>query len=67
MKLGSSRRWLERHLILSQWAEITFLKEASLCARDIGAFASVLRSRVNQGAVLASGSSRHDGMILAAR
>ncbi len=56
---------VERHLILSRWAEVTIIKETGHTAREVGAMASVLHSRSNQGAVIASGSFRHDGMIIA--
>ena len=56
---------VERHLILSHWAEVTLLKEMGHTARDVGAMASVLHSRDNQGASISSGSFRHDGMIVA--
>src|SRR5262245_52497513 len=56
---------VERHLIVSRWAEVTLLKETGYTAREIGAMASVVHSRDNQGAPLASGSFRHDGMIVA--
>jgi polyprenyl P-hydroxybenzoate/phenylacrylic acid decarboxylase-like protein len=54
-----------RHLVLSRWAEVTLPKETGLSACDVAALASELHSRDNQGAVLASGSFRHDGMIIA--
>jgi len=47
---------LERHLILSQRAEVTILKETGRTAREVGALASVLYSRDNQVAAIASGS-----------
>ena len=56
---------VERHLVLSQWAEVTILKETGQTAREVGALASVLHQRDNQGAAIASGSFRHDGMIIA--
>jgi len=56
---------VERHLILSRWAEVTLLKETGLSPSDIGALASVVHPRDNQGATIASGSFRHDGMIVA--
>jgi flavin prenyltransferase len=56
---------VERHLILSRWAEVTILKETGYTAHEVGAMASVLHSRDNQGASIASGSFRHDGMIVA--
>jgi 4-hydroxy-3-polyprenylbenzoate decarboxylase len=56
---------VERHLVLSRWAEVTLLKETGLSVREVGAMASVVHSRDNQGASIASGSFRHDGMIVA--
>ncbi len=56
---------VETHLILSQWAEVTLLKETGLTAREVGAIATVQHARDNQGAAIASGSFRHDGMIIA--
>src|SRR5580658_4158822 len=56
---------VERHLVLSQWAEATILKETSLTVREVVALASVAHSRSNVGAEIASGSFRHDGMIIA--
>ena len=41
---------VESHLVLSRWAEVTVLKETGLTAREVGAMASVLHSRDNQGA-----------------
>ncbi len=56
---------VERHLIVSRWAEVTILRETGHTAREVGAMASVVHSRDNQGAPMASGSFRHDGMIVA--
>jgi flavin prenyltransferase len=56
---------VERHLILSRWAEVTTRKETGLSAHEVGGMASVLYARDNQAAALASGSFRHDGMIIA--
>ncbi len=56
---------VERHLILSRWAEVTLFKETGLSARDIGDLASEVHARDNQGSTLSSGSFRHDGMIVA--
>jgi len=56
---------VERHLILSRWAEVTIRKETGRTVPEVGALASVLHSRDNQGAAIASGSFRHDGMIVA--
>jgi flavin prenyltransferase len=56
---------VERHLILSRWAETTLLRETGLSAREVGALASVVHHRDNQGASISSGSFRSDGMIIA--
>jgi 4-hydroxy-3-polyprenylbenzoate decarboxylase len=56
---------VETHLVLSRWAEVTILKETGHTARDVAAMASVVHARDNQGATIASGSFRHDGMIVA--
>ncbi|MBV9251389.1 MAG: UbiX family flavin prenyltransferase [Acetobacteraceae bacterium] len=56
---------VESHLVLSRWAEVTILKETGRTAREIAAMASVVHARDNQGASIASGSFRHDGMIIA--
>ena len=56
---------VERHLILSRWAELTLVKETGMSAREVGALASVVHHRDNQGASISSGSFRHDGMIVA--
>jgi len=55
---------VESHLVLSRWAEATIAKETGRTARQVALMASVLHSRDNQGAVIASGSFRHDGMII---
>jgi len=59
------RLGVESHLILSRWAEATIATETGHTARQVGLMASVVHSRDNQGAVIASGSFRHDGMIIA--
>jgi polyprenyl P-hydroxybenzoate/phenylacrylic acid decarboxylase-like protein len=56
---------VETHLVLSRWAEVTMLKETGCSVREIASTASVVHSRDNQGASIASGSFRHDGMIIA--
>jgi len=56
---------VERHLVVSRWGEMTILKETGQSARDLAAKASVVHSRSNQAASIASGSFRHDGMIVA--
>jgi polyprenyl P-hydroxybenzoate/phenylacrylic acid decarboxylase-like protein len=56
---------VETHLVLSRWAEVTLRKETGLSARELSATATVVHSRDDQGASIASGSFRHDGMIVA--
>jgi flavin prenyltransferase len=56
---------IETHLVLSRWAEVTLVKETGVSARELASIASVVHSRDNQGASIASGSFRHDGMIVA--
>jgi flavin prenyltransferase len=56
---------IETHLVLSRWAEVTLVKETGVSARELASTASVVHSRDNQGAAIASGSFRHDGMIIA--
>ena len=56
---------VETHLIVSRWAEVTLRKETGLSARELATTASVVHSRDDQGASIASGSFRHDGMIIA--
>jgi flavin prenyltransferase len=56
---------VERHLVVSRWGEVTLLKETGRSARELAAKASVVHSRNNVGASIASGSFRHDGMIVA--
>ena len=56
---------VETHLVLSRWAEVTLRKETGLSPRELAATASVVHSREDQGASIASGSFRHDGMIIA--
>ena len=56
---------VEVHLVLSQWAEVTLVKETGISGRELASTASVVHARDNLGASIASGSFRHDGMIVA--
>lgn len=56
---------IERHLILSRWAEVTIRQETGYGARDVAALATVVHSAGNSAAPISSGSFRHDGMIVA--
>jgi 3-polyprenyl-4-hydroxybenzoate decarboxylase len=55
-----SEHRVERHLILSRWAEATLLKETGMSAREVGALATVvhhpttreLRFRADPSAVM---------------
>jgi 4-hydroxy-3-polyprenylbenzoate decarboxylase len=56
---------VETHFVLSQWAEVTLVKETGISVRELASTASVVHARDNLGASIASGSFRHDGMIVA--
>jgi polyprenyl P-hydroxybenzoate/phenylacrylic acid decarboxylase-like protein len=56
---------IETHLVVSQWAEVTLVKETGISVRELASMASVVHARDNLGASIASGSFRHDGMIVA--
>ena len=56
---------VETHFVLSQWAEVTLVKETGISVRELASTASVVHARANLGASIASGSFRHDGMIVA--
>ncbi|MDN5858482.1 MAG: UbiX family flavin prenyltransferase [Pseudonocardia sp.] len=56
---------VERHLVLSRWAEVTLLKETDRTVRDVAALATAVHAHRDQAAPIASGSFRHDGMVVA--
>jgi polyprenyl P-hydroxybenzoate/phenylacrylic acid decarboxylase-like protein len=56
---------VETHLVLSQWAEVTLVKETGMSVRELASTASVVHANDNLGAAIASGSFRHEGMIIA--
>ena len=56
---------VETHLVVSRWAEVTLVKETGRSVRELVSLASTVHSRDNLGASIASGSFRHDGMIIA--
>ena len=56
---------VETHLVVSRWAEVTLQKETGRTVRDIALLAAAVHARDNQAAPIASGSFRHDGMIVA--
>ncbi|MDN5852721.1 MAG: UbiX family flavin prenyltransferase [Actinomycetia bacterium] len=56
---------VETHAVLTRWAEVTIREETRFSAREVGALATVAHRCENQGALIASGSFRHDGMIVA--
>ena len=56
---------VESHLIVSRWAEVTLRQETGHTVREVAALAAAYHSRNDQCAPVASGSFRHDGMIVA--
>ncbi|MEU7723213.1 non-oxidative hydroxyarylic acid decarboxylases subunit B [Streptomyces tibetensis] len=55
---------VETHLVLSRWARTTIEMETGHTARDLGALADVVHKPDDQGASVASGSFRTDGMVI---
>lgn len=56
---------VETHLVLSRWARATLAQETEWSARDLGAMAAAAHRPDDQGAAIASGSFRADGMVVA--
>ncbi len=56
---------VETHLIISQWAETTIALETDYSLSSVKELASKVYSPSNQAALIASGSFRTDGMIIA--
>ncbi|MFE0877947.1 non-oxidative hydroxyarylic acid decarboxylases subunit B [Streptomyces smyrnaeus] len=56
---------VETHLVLSRWARTTIELETGHSAREITQLADVAYSPEDQGAPIASGSFRTDGMVVA--
>lgn len=62
-RLAATR--VETHLVVSKWARRTLEHETGLSMEDVHALASHVYTHGDQSAVLASGSFRTDGMIIA--
>ncbi|MDN3352193.1 non-oxidative hydroxyarylic acid decarboxylases subunit B [Actinomadura sp. DC4] len=55
---------VETHLVLSRWARTTVELETGRTAAEVGALADVTYRPEDQGAAIASGSFRTDGMVI---
>lgn len=55
---------VETHLVLSRWARTTIELETGHSAREIADLADVVHNPEDQGATIASGSFRTDGMVI---
>ena len=55
---------VEVHLVVSEWAERTISMETDYTIEQVRALADVCYSCKNVGASIASGSFKHDGMIV---
>ncbi|MFE2426526.1 non-oxidative hydroxyarylic acid decarboxylases subunit B [Streptomyces sp. NPDC059373] len=55
---------VETHLVLSRWARTTIELETGRAVREVAALADVVHSPDDQGATIASGSFRTDGMVI---
>jgi 4-hydroxy-3-polyprenylbenzoate decarboxylase len=55
---------VETHLVLSRWARTTIELETGRGVREVAALADVVHSPDDQGATIASGSFRTDGMVI---
>lgn len=56
---------VETHLVLSRWARATIAHETEYTVERVEALASAVHRDDNQGAPIASGSFKTDGMIIA--
>lgn len=55
---------VETHLVLSRWARATVELETGRSAREVADLADVVHGPDDQGAAIASGSFRTDGMVV---
>ncbi|RJQ91301.1 flavoprotein [Amycolatopsis panacis] len=55
---------VETHLVMSRWARATLAQEGAVSAREVEALAAVVHNSQDQGAAIASGSYRVDGMVV---
>jgi 4-hydroxy-3-polyprenylbenzoate decarboxylase len=56
---------VQTHLVISRWARATIAQETPYSAHDVAALASTVYGPDDQGAAIASGSFKVDGMIVA--
>ncbi|MGI5133703.1 MULTISPECIES: non-oxidative hydroxyarylic acid decarboxylases subunit B [unclassified Streptomyces] len=55
---------VETHLVLSRWARTTIELETGRTAREVAELADAVHQPEDQGATIASGSFRTDGMVI---
>jgi flavin prenyltransferase len=55
---------VETHLVLSRWARTTIELETGMSVAAVGRLADVVHGPEDQGATIASGSFRTDGMVI---
>jgi flavin prenyltransferase len=55
---------VETHLVLSRWARTTIELETGMSVAAVGKLADVVHGPEDQGATIASGSFRTDGMVI---
>src|ERR1700741_103117 len=55
---------VETHLVLSRWARTTIELETGMSVAAVGELADVVHGPEDQGATIASGSFRTDGMVI---
>ena len=55
---------VETHLVLSRWARSTIELETGMSVAAVGKLADVVHRPEDQGATIASGSFRTDGMVI---
>src|SRR3954466_3119635 len=55
---------VETHLVLSRWARTTIELETGMSVAAVGKLADVVHRPEDQGATIASGSFRTDGMVI---
>jgi 4-hydroxy-3-polyprenylbenzoate decarboxylase len=56
---------VETHLVISRWARTTLAQETGLSVKAVEAMATTVYKPDDQGAAIASGSYRVDGMVVA--
>jgi hypothetical protein len=56
---------VETHLVISRWARTTLAQETGLTVKAVEAMADTVYKPDDQGAAIASGSYRVDGMVVA--